>query len=85
MIYLLIGILFWLGCGFIGAGFWFAYLQRKYQVLRSDDFYSDREAAILGVFFGPFVTICSLLMYSAYGWLWPWGKKAKIEAGIIEE
>jgi hypothetical protein len=66
----------------IHIGYSFAYWQRKFTVLRKDDFYRDRRFALGVALAGPCALIVTMLGYTDYGWLWPWGAKAKREAGL---
>lgn len=75
----------WFGCGLIAAGFSFAHFQRSYQTLRKRDFYHDQKNSVadipLGI--GALVGLMFSPQYRSKGWLNPWGKKAKQEAGLI--
>lgn len=75
----------WFGSGFIAAGCTFAYFQRKYSMLRKSNFNSDQLHCIVGVLFGVGALVGTMLSprYRSKGWLNPWGKKAKQEAGLI--
>jgi hypothetical protein len=73
----------WLLCGVLVGGWWFAHLQRKFPSIRARDFKQDQADALVCYLFGPL----ALIVFTAStgvrsGWLWPWGAKAKREAGI---
>jgi hypothetical protein len=73
----------WLACSVFAVGALFARYQRKYDMLRRRDFASDRWFCLVMAATGP----CALLAaveasQDGYGWLWPWGAKAKREAGL---
>ena len=76
-------VLIWLLCGFIASGFTFAYFQRKYAIVRQSQFVSDQMFSLVCYVFGPVALFVDYFGYSSYGWLNPWGKKAKIEAGVV--
>lgn len=78
-------LLFWFTCGFIATCGGFAYFQREYSLLRRSMFHSDRRVAFLGLLCGPFGLIVFFGMFRGFmhGFLNPWGKKAKQEAGLI--
>lgn len=74
----------WLACGVIAAGVMFASWQRRYPMLRADEFNADRWFAIFCILTGPFALFASCIMpfpTFSCGWLWPWSAKARIEAG----
>lgn len=75
----------WLVCGFVASGLFFAFFQRKFPALRADQFELDKRESVIVILFG----ISSLIYYipksnRKHGWLNPFGKKAKIEAGLID-
>ena len=75
----------WFGSGFIAAGYSFAYFQRTYGSLRKRYFNFDQKNSVadipLGI--GAFIALIFTPRYRSKGWLNPWGKKAKQEAGLI--
>lgn len=78
----LLGV-FWIACGIWGAGLVFAYFQREYKLIRYRSFYDNQKDAILALMLGPIVLVVLYsLRFTTNGWLWPWSKKAKQEAGI---
>ena len=78
-------LLFWLACGFIAAGYYFAYFQRKYPDIREFVFNQDQRSAWVTVFcgVGSILDLITRSRFRSHGWLNPWGKKAKQEAGLI--
>lgn len=66
--------------GVVAAGCWFATLQRRLPRQRKLGFCGDRQAAIVFLI-GGLASLASIPR--ANGWLWPWSRKAKIEAGIL--
>lgn len=86
--YIVLGIvlfvLLWFSFGILAAGYTFAYFQRKYQDKRKRDFFLDKKLVTTDLLMGP-VSLLSFLSVRryGYGWLNPWGKKAKKEAGLI--
>ena len=77
-------VLLWFACGFVAAGYTFAYFQRKYPVNRREHFEHDKKIATSDLLLGPvsFFEFFRVRHYG-YGWLNPWGKKARKEAGLI--
>lgn len=77
-------VAFWLLCGVIAAGHDFATFQRRYPNLRKHDFEKDKSGAVTALVFGPISLSVGFFMHGTVnGWLWPWSKKAKREAGIV--
>ena len=86
MTYYVVGfIVFWFLCGFVASGFIFAYFQREFTFIRKDKFEIDQNNAIVCLLFGAIALLISYTGYRSHGWLNPWGKKAKIEAGILNK
>lgn len=81
-------LLFWLACGALAAGSEFAFQQRRVgRRARAALLDLDRRWAAAWLLLGPLALLG--LLYDprlcAYGWLWPWGKKAGVEAGLLME
>lgn len=68
----------WLICGLLACGWMFASLQRGYPD-REAHLDTDQDAAALMLIGGPF----ALGVPRDDGWLWPWSRKAKVEAGVL--
>jgi len=78
-------------CGIIATGMLYASLQRGRIYHPSDRRYRwmalDQTSSFLAIFGGILSIIVLLLLkhyklYETHGWLWPFGKKAKLEAGL---
>lgn len=64
-------IMLWEACGVIGAGFYFAYFQGKYQYLAAEDRHSDLgQALFMGILFGPIWLLSCFFCcgFGEYGW-----------------
>jgi Mn2+/Fe2+ NRAMP family transporter len=83
-IYYVLGfITIWTCCGVASSGFYFANMQRKYQTFRKENYHEDKQAAFFTLILGIIGLLTDVLGGRlARGWLWPWGKKARLEAGI---
>jgi hypothetical protein len=81
-IYITLGALAWIACGIAACGYCFAHYQRKYASLRFRDLEADSAFAFLWLVLGPLSLFVSFLnRHMDSGWLWPWSRKALIEAG----
>ncbi|NTV44898.1 MAG: hypothetical protein HGA67_04415 [Candidatus Yonathbacteria bacterium] len=78
-------------CGIIATGMLYASLQRGRHYRPSDCRYRwivlDRTSSVLAIFGGILSLIVLLLLkhyklYETHGWLWPFGKKARLEAEL---
>jgi hypothetical protein len=58
-------ILSWLVCSLLGYGWMFAYFQREYPILASNDYKKDLVNAALMSIFGP-ITVMVALVHGAY-------------------
>ena len=62
-------------CGFVDAGFSYAYLQREYPHVADDDRVRDTISAGLFFIFGPISLLLSILDgWYRHGWLFPGAK-----------
>ena len=78
-------VVLWFSCGVWAAGKNFAYWQRGWPDTRKVRYAADRSRFILCTGFGVFSVIdifFSSRIDHPYGWLWPWSKEAKSEAGF---
>lgn len=77
-------VLLWFACGFIAMGYTFAYFQRKYPITRKEQFNDDVKVSANDLLFGPisFFGFFKIKHYG-YGWLNPFSKKARKEAGLL--
>lgn len=69
LLYVILGLVIWFGCGFVAAGWYFAYFQGKYPELAERDKVRDSIGAYFNLFGGvaAFLSNCSLDM-NRYGW-----------------
>lgn len=89
MILIYISIAFslaWLAVGALAAGYYFAHMQRYWRgfgVSGKHRFEDDKEGALVTLVAGP-IALLELQKrgYTEHGWLWPWSKKARREAGL---
>lgn len=73
-------------CGLISCGYSFAFSQRAFPSLRKTSFERDKKFAQTDFLGGPIALVITLLCKDtlmAEGWLLPWSKKAKREAGLL--
>lgn len=70
----------WLICGVLACGWMFASLQRGYPD-RDAHFETDQDAGAMMFIGGPL----AMGVPRDDGWLWPWSRQAKVEAGILIE
>ena len=70
-------IVIWFVCGFISAGFEFAYFQGEWPEIAEMDLKKDSEQALIALLCGPGALICTLSCRRyKYGWrLWVKGRE----------
>lgn len=75
--------IFWFVCMIYSFGETFAFFQRNFPCIRKEKFNQDIQTSWFFCLFGPInMLIMRILTYPTQGWLWPWSKKAKQEAGL---
>lgn len=82
--------LVWAVCGVIAAGLSFAVSQRHFWENRRAWFVRDQKMATTMMMGGPCSLVAMLLILAQrpdlglvrHGWLWPWGARARREAGL---
>ncbi len=84
MIWIILGLIAWFGCGFIAAGYHLASYVRGVPMLAKYGFKGYQQYFLcVTIPCGLASLFVNAIFYSGYGWLNPWGKKAKQEAGIV--
>jgi hypothetical protein len=62
---ILLGI-FWVVCGVINYGYYFAYFQRRFSSLAEDNYSQDRFAAFSYAVFGPIGIVSSVITFRTF-------------------
>lgn len=75
-------ICIWLACGIISTGMSFAYFQRNYPTIRREEFNVDIERVWPDIIWGTIGLAATIMTFEYKGWLWPWSKRARVEAGL---
>lgn len=84
MFQIILFLIFWIVCGIVACGLCFATEQRPYgSMVRTLFFNSDRISAEVALLLGPVGLLFAIPVDKYHGWLWPWGAKAREEAGLI--
>jgi len=68
-------IVMWLALGFVGAGWFYAYLQRAYPLLAEKNRRADTALTLISILFG-FATFMAAMEceHHKHGWLFPGSK-----------
>jgi hypothetical protein len=71
-----LGVLLWVGCGVLNAGWIFAHYQRKFPEIAEKMLSADFSFARTMFLAGPAGTLAAFLAgQNTYGWLWPSRKR----------
>ena len=73
MIWIILGLIAWFGCGVWACGRVYAHLRREFGV--PDKLTEDSVLSTVAIVFGPAAALAAVVMaHSGHGWLWPWSK-----------
>lgn len=65
-------IVIWLWCGYLAAGYVFAYFQREFPTIASQKRSADLATSLLGFVFGPISLAAAHPEFVKHGRLYPW-------------
>ena len=80
-----LGVVLWLACGCVAAGFIFAYFTREFSVLNTPAKLKERKInSCTNICLGCTALLLILITdeMRQHGWLWPWSSRAEKEYGL---